>query len=88
MPDRQTCDFCTLIEGHAAYLAANSMVETEKEELGHVLCAFNQACDGQDVEKVFELDERFHELIVRGSHNQYLYKAFLDYKSKKSSTSR
>lgn len=77
------CDFRTLIEGHAAYLAANSMVETEMEELGHVLHAFNQACDDQDVERVFELDERFHELIVKGSHNRYLYKAFLDYKSKK-----
>ena len=81
------CDFRLLIESHAAYLAANSMVEAEMEELGHVLRAFNEACDEacneQNVDKIFELDERFHELIVKGSHNRYLYKAFLNYKSKK-----
>lgn len=77
------CDFRLLIETHAAYLAANAMFESEMEELKNVLDAFNRSCDEQHVEQVFELDERFHELIVKGSHNQYLYKAFLGYKSKK-----
>lgn len=77
------CDFRVLIEGHAAYLAANSMTEDETAELGKVLCEYNKACEGRDIDRVFELDDKFHELIVKGSHNRYLYQAFCDYKAKK-----
>lgn len=74
------CDYRALCEAHAAYLAANNMTKKELQELETVQETFNTFCDKDMVKEALETDECFHELIVKGSHNRYLYEAFERYR--------
>lgn len=72
-------NFRTMIESQAAYLAANNMNEEERKELSDTIKELNRVCDTGDMRVVFDTDARFHEIIVRGCHNRFLYQCFLSY---------
>lgn len=77
------CNFRLLIEAQAAYYAASSITEEELRKLAENIKKYNRYCEEQDLKKVLQFDEEFHEMIIKASHNPFLYEAYCSYNSKK-----
>jgi DNA-binding GntR family transcriptional regulator len=74
---QQIYEFRALIEGQAARLAAQRMSPAQLEELQRIHGDMDRSVADQDVEAFVALDRRFHELLGRGSDNQYLENVLL-----------
>ena len=60
------------LEGLATYLATQFMSDEEIEEIVTVNDEYEAALRDGDMEKLINTDTLFHNLITKGSHNQYL----------------
>ncbi len=60
------------LEGLAAYFAAERMTEEEIEELKEISRKFENEIVTMDKEEMIELDNKFHDMIIRGSRNNKL----------------
>ena len=60
------------LEGLATYLATQFMSDEEIEEIVAVNDEYEAALRDGDREKLINTDTLFHNLITKGSHNQYL----------------
>ena len=60
------------LEGLAAYLAAYRMNKSQQEELLETQNAFEKAVASGDVNRIMEMDERFHDQLVQSSQNDHL----------------
>ncbi|NLK51976.1 MAG: GntR family transcriptional regulator [Syntrophomonadaceae bacterium] len=60
------------LEGLAAYLAAERITDTEKEELERLLVRKAASVQANDLRSILERDFEFHELIYRASRNERL----------------
>lgn len=61
------------MEGFVAKLAAQRITEEEKEELKLIAAEYERAIDkASDKEEIIELDEKFHNFIVKCSGNETL----------------
>lgn len=65
-------DIREMIEGSAAYIAANTITERQLEQLKQVIIAHRKASADGDVIAAFEADSRFHEIIIQATGNSYL----------------
>lgn len=65
-------DIREMIEGSAAYIAANTITERQLEQLKQVIIAHRKASAAGDVIAAFEADSRFHEIIIQATGNSYL----------------
>jgi len=62
----------TALEGLAAGLAAERITDEELDEIERLLAEKADAIAKKDVDKLIEVDSRFHEAIYRGSRNTRL----------------
>jgi DNA-binding GntR family transcriptional regulator len=69
---QQLYEFRAEIEGFAARLAATRMTEGQIGELQRIHAGLDRALADADVEGFVAQDRQFHELLGRGSGNQYL----------------
>jgi DNA-binding GntR family transcriptional regulator len=69
---QQLYEFRAEIEGFAARLAATRMTEGQIEELQRIHAGLDRALTDADIEGFVAQDRQFHELLGRGSGNQYL----------------
>lgn len=69
-------DIREMIEGNAAYIAANTITDQQLEELKLVLAKHRKANEAGDYRMTFETDTRFHEIIVHATRNAYLIDMF------------
>jgi len=60
------------LEGLAARLAAERMVEDDIEELEFILHKFQESLKEGNTDKLIDLDNAFHEKIIKGSYNNKL----------------
>ena len=65
-----------MVEGNAAYIAANTITDQQLEQLKQVLIRHRKANEAGDYRVTFESDIRFHELIVLSTGNAYLIDMF------------
>lgn len=65
-------DIREMIEGNAAYIAANTVTDAQIEQLKQTILMAKQAQAQHNILAISEADNRFHELIVRFSGNSYL----------------
>ena len=65
-------DIREMIEGNAAYIAANIITDAQLEQLRQTILAAKRAKEQGDILALFDADNLFHELIVRFSRNGYL----------------
>ncbi len=65
-------DIREMIEGSAAYIAANTITERQLEQLKQVIIAHRKASADGNVIAAFEADSRFHEIIIQATGNSYL----------------
>lgn len=63
----------TALEGLAASLAAERITDEELEEMERLLVEKADAISCQDMERLVEVDTRFHEAIYKASRNQRLW---------------
>lgn len=74
--DWQDCmalyDARKMIEGSAAYIAANTITDAQLGQLKQTILDLRSAIKNADASGVFEADNRFHEIIVRSTGNGYL----------------
>lgn len=74
--DWQDCmalyDIREMIEGSAAYIAANTITDAQLEQLKKPILMAKRAKEQGDVLALFDADNLFHEMIVRFSGNSYL----------------
>ncbi|MDD2621063.1 MAG: GntR family transcriptional regulator [Syntrophomonadaceae bacterium] len=63
----------TALEGLAAGLAAERITDEELEEMERLLVEKAEAILQQDMERLVEVDTRFHEAIYKASRNQRLW---------------
>lgn len=82
--DWQDCmalyDIREMIEGNAAYIAANTITDQQLEKLKQAILLYRRACASADPIAAFEADSRFHEIIVRSTGNSYLIDMYLSLK--------
>ncbi|HJF84595.1 GntR family transcriptional regulator [Megamonas hypermegale] len=65
------------IEGHAAYAAAKRITKAELIELKNILMNFRKGNDEPiDDESFCKYDEKFHDLVVKSAHNDYLWSMY------------
>lgn len=69
-------DIREMIEGNAAYIAANTISDAQLEELRRVLARHRKANESGDYRATFENDTLFHEIIVQSTGNAYLNDMF------------
>ena len=69
-------DIREMIEGNAAYIAANTISTQQLDELKQVLIQHRKANEIGDYRQTFEADTRFHEIIVQATRNTYLIDMF------------
>lgn len=60
------------LEGLAAYLAAERMIDEDVDKLKKILKKFEDELDIMGKEEIIELDIKFHDMIIRGSKNNKL----------------
>jgi DNA-binding GntR family transcriptional regulator len=65
-------DVRAVLEGHAAYRAAERISDAQRAELDELLEELSQSRGGDDVEKLMALDARVHRFIYRCAGNPYL----------------
>ncbi len=69
-------DIREMIEGNAAYIAANTITDQQLEELKQVIVKHRKANEVEDYRMAFEMDNRFHDIVVRATGNAYLMDMF------------
>lgn len=65
-------DIRDMIEGNAAYIAANTITDAQLEKLRQSVELMRKAIESGDALAIFEADNQFHEQIVRATGNSYL----------------
>jgi DNA-binding GntR family transcriptional regulator len=65
-------DVRTVLEGHAAYRAAERITDAQRAELEGLLVELSQSQGSDDTEALMALDARVHRFIYRCAGNQYL----------------
>ena len=65
-------DIREMIESNAAYIAANSITEAQLEQLRFSILAAKKARANSDILALFEANNRFHDVIVLSTGNNYL----------------
>lgn len=65
-------DIREMIEGNAAYIAANTINDVQLEVLKKSILTAKKARESGDTLAAFEADNLFHETIVRATGNSYL----------------
>lgn len=60
------------LEGLAAYLAAERMIDEDVDKLKKILKKFEDDLDIMKKQEIIELDIKFHDMIIRGSKNNKL----------------
>jgi DNA-binding GntR family transcriptional regulator len=65
-------DVRTVLEGHAAYRAAERITDSQRAELEGLLVELSQSQGSDDTEALMALDARVHRFIYRCAGNQYL----------------
>lgn len=74
--DWQDCmalyDIREMVEGSAAYIAANTINDQQLEALKKTILLYRKAIATGDPMAAFEADSRFHEIIVQSTGNSYL----------------
>lgn len=60
------------LEGLAAYLAAERMLDEEIDNLKEIMKKFEDGIETMEKEEMIELDNKFHDLIIKGSKNNKL----------------
>ncbi len=68
-----------VLEGHAAYRAAERITEAEREELAELLIALDHRDGSDDGEALMALDARVHRFIYRCAGNPYLEETLARY---------
>lgn len=68
-----------LVFGYAADRACEHFTEEHKRQFEHLLGAMDAACDAEDGTLYYELNLRFHALILIISNNQRARQAYDDY---------
>lgn len=68
----QTFEVMAELEGLCAKLAAQRMTEAERQELLALAKSFEPAQSAPDLRGYMAVNEKFHQLIYRGSHNPVL----------------
>lgn len=64
-----------LLEGSAAAMAAKNATDGEIATLQHLVLA--EAQIGDDIQRMYEHNRTFHEVVYRAAHNQFLLKFLL-----------
>lgn len=70
------CEFRIIIEETAAYYAARSILDSQLEELKNILDRYVEACNKHNGDLAWDLDDRFHSLIIQASRNSYIINAY------------
>jgi DNA-binding GntR family transcriptional regulator len=65
-------DVRTVLEGHAAYRAAERITDAQRQELEELLDELAHSAGSDDVEALMALDARVHRFIYRCTGNPYL----------------
>ena len=65
-------DIREMIEGNAAYIAANTITDRQLEQIKQAILIGRKAMERGDSIAAFEADNLFHEMIVRATGNNYL----------------
>jgi DNA-binding GntR family transcriptional regulator len=65
-------DVRTVLEGHAAYRAAERITDELREELGGLLAELDASRGSDDMEALMVLDARVHRFIYRAAGNPYM----------------
>jgi DNA-binding GntR family transcriptional regulator len=65
-------DVRTVLEGHAAYRAAERITDAQRAELDGLLVELSQSQGSDDTEALMALDARVHRFIYRCAGNPYL----------------
>ncbi len=65
-------DVRTVLEGHAAYRAAERITDAQRHELEELLDELAHSAGSDDVEALMALDARVHRFIYRCTGNPYL----------------
>jgi DNA-binding GntR family transcriptional regulator len=65
-------DVRMVLEGHAAYRAAERITDEQREELGGLLAELSASRGSDDMEALMVLDARVHRLIYRSAGNPYM----------------
>lgn len=68
-----------LVFGYAAERATEHVNEEQKQQLERLLVQMDAACDAESGDIYYDLNLRFHELILRLSSNQRAYETYNDY---------
>lgn len=74
--DWQDCialyDIREMLEGNAAYIAANTITHQQLDALKQTIAQYRKACAEGNSVAAFEADSRFHEVVVVSTGNNYL----------------
>jgi DNA-binding GntR family transcriptional regulator len=65
-------DVRMVLEGHAAYRAAERITDELREELGGLLAELDASRGSDDMEALMVLDARVHRFIYRAAGNPYM----------------
>jgi DNA-binding GntR family transcriptional regulator len=65
-------DVRTVLEGHAAYRAAERITDEQREELERLLAELRESRGSDDMEALMVLDTRVHRFIYRAAGNPYM----------------
>lgn len=65
-------DIREMVEGNAAYIAANTITDDYLEQMKELILVARKARKAGDAVAAFEADNLFHETIVRATGNNYL----------------
>lgn len=68
-----------LLFGHAAQQAAEQLSDADRQTFEQLLQGMDAACDGGDGQRYYELNLRFHELLVAQWSNQRARQAYEDH---------
>ena len=66
------CDARRMLEGTAAYMAANNIRAPELETLELSIAGAKECLDRRDYDEFAEYDKLFHETLLRAANNHYL----------------
>ncbi|OOB78323.1 MAG: hypothetical protein BEN18_07935 [Epulopiscium sp. Nuni2H_MBin001] len=75
-------EFRIRLETYATMLATRLMTDNQILELKDSLREFNKYCEQGNLEMAAIYDEKFHELIIKGSRNEYVIKTHELFSSK------
>ncbi|MFM2066807.1 MAG: hypothetical protein RLZZ584_1716 [Pseudomonadota bacterium] len=68
-----------LLLGFAAQQAADHVSEADRAEFGQLLAGMDAACEAGDAQRYYQLNLRFHALLMTQCHNQRARQAYDDH---------